>query len=165
MNLSKHVDPVISKRLSSSSATLLNSPDRGTVQKENNKKCSVLYLMLFYFYGCLQMEIIIWSCFPYISQIGRKKPQSKKAVNGWAAFSLRHFRTWLSDCVQQCWRRCFSGLFSNNSRSHPLIHPSANNLCYQHFFTSNQIAAAFHLHSGNSRLWLSDRICLNDSCW
>uniref|UniRef100_A0A8D2B3B0 Ensconsin n=2 Tax=Sciurus vulgaris TaxID=55149 RepID=A0A8D2B3B0_SCIVU len=28
MNLSKHVDPVISKRLSSSSATLLNSPDR-----------------------------------------------------------------------------------------------------------------------------------------
>lgn len=29
MNLSKHVDPVISKRLSSSSATLLNSPDRG----------------------------------------------------------------------------------------------------------------------------------------
>ncbi|XP_039508553.1 ensconsin isoform X5 [Pimephales promelas] len=30
MNLSKHTDPVISKRLSSSSATLLNSPDRGT---------------------------------------------------------------------------------------------------------------------------------------
>ncbi|XP_057175801.1 ensconsin isoform X9 [Triplophysa rosa] len=29
MNLSKHMDPVISKRLSSSSATLLNSPDRG----------------------------------------------------------------------------------------------------------------------------------------
>ncbi|XP_073795495.1 ensconsin isoform X22 [Danio rerio] len=29
MNLSKHTDPVISKRLSSSSATLLNSPDRG----------------------------------------------------------------------------------------------------------------------------------------
>uniref|UniRef100_A0A8C5WJF7 Microtubule associated protein 7 n=1 Tax=Leptobrachium leishanense TaxID=445787 RepID=A0A8C5WJF7_9ANUR len=29
MNLSKHVDPVISKRLSTSSATLLNSPDRG----------------------------------------------------------------------------------------------------------------------------------------
>ncbi|XP_033861469.3 ensconsin-like isoform X11 [Acipenser ruthenus] len=28
MNLSKHVDPVISKRLSSSSATLLNTPDR-----------------------------------------------------------------------------------------------------------------------------------------
>ncbi|XP_071074787.1 ensconsin isoform X3 [Dasypus novemcinctus] len=28
MNLSKHVDPVISKRLSTSSATLLNSPDR-----------------------------------------------------------------------------------------------------------------------------------------
>ncbi|NXF50336.1 MAP7 protein, partial [Oceanites oceanicus] len=28
MNLSKHVDPVINKRLSSSSATLLNSPDR-----------------------------------------------------------------------------------------------------------------------------------------
>ncbi|XP_067882203.1 ensconsin-like isoform X4 [Heterodontus francisci] len=28
MNLAKHVDPVISKRLSSSSATLLNSPDR-----------------------------------------------------------------------------------------------------------------------------------------
>lgn len=28
MNLSKHIDPVISKRLSSSSATLLNSPDR-----------------------------------------------------------------------------------------------------------------------------------------
>lgn len=29
MNLSKPTDPVISKRLSSSSATLLNSPDRG----------------------------------------------------------------------------------------------------------------------------------------
>ncbi|CAJ1078226.1 ensconsin isoform X3 [Xyrichtys novacula] len=29
MNLSKHTDPVISKRLSSSSATLLHSPDRG----------------------------------------------------------------------------------------------------------------------------------------
>lgn len=29
MNLSKHTDPVISKRLSSSSATLLNSQDRG----------------------------------------------------------------------------------------------------------------------------------------
>ncbi|XP_063773470.1 ensconsin isoform X2 [Pseudophryne corroboree] len=29
MNLSKHVDPVINKRLSTSSATLLNSPDRG----------------------------------------------------------------------------------------------------------------------------------------
>ncbi|XP_026776401.3 ensconsin isoform X6 [Pangasianodon hypophthalmus] len=29
MNLSKHIDPVINKRLSSSSATLLNSPDRG----------------------------------------------------------------------------------------------------------------------------------------
>ncbi|XP_037397319.1 ensconsin isoform X7 [Pygocentrus nattereri] len=29
MNLSKHTDPVITKRLSSSSATLLNSPDRG----------------------------------------------------------------------------------------------------------------------------------------
>ncbi|XP_063299341.1 ensconsin isoform X3 [Pelobates fuscus] len=29
MNLSKHIDPVISKRLSTSSATLLNSPDRG----------------------------------------------------------------------------------------------------------------------------------------
>ncbi|XP_061234458.1 ensconsin isoform X9 [Neopsephotus bourkii] len=30
MNLSKHVDPVINKRLSSSSATLLNSPDRAS---------------------------------------------------------------------------------------------------------------------------------------
>lgn len=29
MNLSKHTDPVITKRLSSSSATLLHSPDRG----------------------------------------------------------------------------------------------------------------------------------------
>ncbi|KAM8945546.1 ensconsin [Pelodytes ibericus] len=29
MNLSKHIDPVINKRLSTSSATLLNSPDRG----------------------------------------------------------------------------------------------------------------------------------------
>uniref|UniRef100_A0AAY4CCU4 Ensconsin n=1 Tax=Denticeps clupeoides TaxID=299321 RepID=A0AAY4CCU4_9TELE len=29
VNLSKHTDPIISKRLSSSSATLLNSPDRG----------------------------------------------------------------------------------------------------------------------------------------
>lgn len=38
MNLSKHVDPVINKRLSSSSATLLNSPDRGTVSKEKKKK-------------------------------------------------------------------------------------------------------------------------------
>ncbi|XP_034018061.1 ensconsin isoform X4 [Thalassophryne amazonica] len=31
MNLSKHADPVITKRLSSSSATLLHSPDRGRV--------------------------------------------------------------------------------------------------------------------------------------
>nr|DBA26695.1 TPA: hypothetical protein GDO54_010920 [Pyxicephalus adspersus] len=31
MNLTKHVDPVINKRLSTSSAALLNSPDRGTV--------------------------------------------------------------------------------------------------------------------------------------
>lgn len=46
MNLSKHVDPVISKRLSSSSATLLNSPDRGTVKRKT--KCSVIYLMLFF---------------------------------------------------------------------------------------------------------------------
>uniref|UniRef100_A0A3B4AX60 Uncharacterized protein n=1 Tax=Periophthalmus magnuspinnatus TaxID=409849 RepID=A0A3B4AX60_9GOBI len=35
MNLSKHTDPVITKRLSSSSATLLHSPDRGTSQKLN----------------------------------------------------------------------------------------------------------------------------------
>uniref|UniRef100_A0A3B5A7H9 Uncharacterized protein n=1 Tax=Stegastes partitus TaxID=144197 RepID=A0A3B5A7H9_9TELE len=32
MNLSKHADPVITKRLSSSSATLLHSPDRGNQQ-------------------------------------------------------------------------------------------------------------------------------------
>uniref|UniRef100_A0A8D2JBS2 Microtubule associated protein 7 n=1 Tax=Varanus komodoensis TaxID=61221 RepID=A0A8D2JBS2_VARKO len=38
MNLSKHVDPVINKRLSSSSATLLNSPDRGTVKKATEKE-------------------------------------------------------------------------------------------------------------------------------
>lgn len=38
MNLSKHVDPVINKRLSSSSATLLNSPDRGTVWKKSEKQ-------------------------------------------------------------------------------------------------------------------------------
>ncbi|XP_026941349.1 ensconsin isoform X3 [Sagmatias obliquidens] len=35
MNLSKHVDPVISKRLSSSSATLLNSPDRASCSPIN----------------------------------------------------------------------------------------------------------------------------------
>ncbi|XP_051961767.1 ensconsin [Xyrauchen texanus] len=44
MNLSKHTDPVISKRLSSSSATLLNSPDRGMRRMpltpwENNVVC------------------------------------------------------------------------------------------------------------------------------
>ncbi|XP_067840906.1 ensconsin isoform X2 [Heptranchias perlo] len=33
MNLTKHADPVISKRLSSSSATLLNSPDRALKQR------------------------------------------------------------------------------------------------------------------------------------
>lgn len=61
MNLSKHVDPVISKRLSSSSATLLNSPDRGTVKRKTKqkKKCSVIYLMLLFFSGCLQLKISI----------------------------------------------------------------------------------------------------------
>lgn len=46
MNLSKHVDPVINKRLSSSSATLLNSPDRGTVKKKTEKERAknVLYV-------------------------------------------------------------------------------------------------------------------------
>ncbi|XP_062871885.1 ensconsin isoform X2 [Trichomycterus rosablanca] len=33
MNLSKHIDPVITKRLSSSSATLLNSPDRALLKR------------------------------------------------------------------------------------------------------------------------------------
>ncbi|XP_033861461.3 ensconsin-like isoform X3 [Acipenser ruthenus] len=36
MNLSKHVDPVISKRLSSSSATLLNTPDRALQKRISN---------------------------------------------------------------------------------------------------------------------------------
>ncbi|XP_041106357.1 ensconsin-like isoform X2 [Polyodon spathula] len=36
MNLSKHVDPVISKRLSSSSATLLNAPDRALQKRIPN---------------------------------------------------------------------------------------------------------------------------------
>ncbi|XP_067301699.1 ensconsin isoform X2 [Pseudorasbora parva] len=41
MNLSKHTDPVISKRLSSSSATLLNSPDRA-LQKQTSLSSSCL---------------------------------------------------------------------------------------------------------------------------
>ncbi|XP_039508552.1 ensconsin isoform X4 [Pimephales promelas] len=41
MNLSKHTDPVISKRLSSSSATLLNSPDRA-LQKRTSLSSSCL---------------------------------------------------------------------------------------------------------------------------
>ncbi|XP_046725743.1 ensconsin isoform X3 [Silurus meridionalis] len=41
MNLSKHIDPVISKRLSSSSATLLNTPDRG-LQKQTSLSSSCL---------------------------------------------------------------------------------------------------------------------------
>ncbi|XP_057175794.1 ensconsin isoform X3 [Triplophysa rosa] len=41
MNLSKHMDPVISKRLSSSSATLLNSPDRA-LQKQTSLSSSCL---------------------------------------------------------------------------------------------------------------------------
>ncbi|XP_027000971.2 ensconsin isoform X2 [Tachysurus fulvidraco] len=41
MNLSKHIDPVINKRLSSSSATLLNSPDRG-LQKQTSLSSSCL---------------------------------------------------------------------------------------------------------------------------
>ncbi|XP_065141257.1 ensconsin isoform X1 [Paramisgurnus dabryanus] len=41
MNLSKHTDPVISKRLSSSSATLLNSPDRA-LQKQTSMSSSCL---------------------------------------------------------------------------------------------------------------------------
>lgn len=54
MNLSKHVDPVISKRLSSSSATLLNSPDRGTVQRKTTKV--FCYLLNAFFSGCLQIK-------------------------------------------------------------------------------------------------------------
>ncbi|XP_053499102.1 ensconsin isoform X1 [Ictalurus furcatus] len=41
MNLSKHIDPVINKRLSSSSATLLNSSDRG-LQKQTSLSSSCL---------------------------------------------------------------------------------------------------------------------------
>ncbi|XP_060793604.1 ensconsin isoform X2 [Neoarius graeffei] len=41
MNLSKHTDPVINKRLSSSSATLLNSSDRG-LQKQTSLSSSCL---------------------------------------------------------------------------------------------------------------------------
>ncbi|XP_068073048.1 ensconsin isoform X8 [Danio rerio] len=41
MNLSKHTDPVISKRLSSSSATLLNSPDRA-LRKQTSFSSSCL---------------------------------------------------------------------------------------------------------------------------
>ncbi|KAL7864184.1 hypothetical protein AOLI_G00156040 [Acnodon oligacanthus] len=41
MNLSKHTDPVITKRLSSSSATLLNSPDRA-LQKRTSLSSSCL---------------------------------------------------------------------------------------------------------------------------
>uniref|UniRef100_A0A674H4L0 Microtubule associated protein 7 n=1 Tax=Taeniopygia guttata TaxID=59729 RepID=A0A674H4L0_TAEGU len=42
MNLSKHVDPVINKRLSSSSATLLNSPDRVIPVCPRSASCSPL---------------------------------------------------------------------------------------------------------------------------
>ncbi|KAM9445966.1 ensconsin isoform 2-T2 [Clarias gariepinus] len=41
INLSKHIDPVINKRLSSSSATLLNTPDRG-LQKQTSLSSSCL---------------------------------------------------------------------------------------------------------------------------
>ncbi|KAF5897284.1 ensconsin isoform X3, partial [Clarias magur] len=41
MNLSKHIDPVINKRLSSSSATLLNTQDRG-LQKQTSLSSSCL---------------------------------------------------------------------------------------------------------------------------
>ncbi|TRY67981.1 hypothetical protein DNTS_035547 [Danionella cerebrum] len=41
MNLTKHTDPIISKRLSSSSATLLNSPDRA-LQKQTSFSSSCL---------------------------------------------------------------------------------------------------------------------------
>ncbi|XP_036011558.1 ensconsin isoform X4 [Mus musculus] len=44
MNLSKHVDPVISKRLSSSSATLLNSPDRVIPICPRSASCSPIIM-------------------------------------------------------------------------------------------------------------------------
>ncbi|XP_037698401.1 ensconsin isoform X3 [Choloepus didactylus] len=46
MNLSKHVDPVISKRLSSSSATLLNSPDRARRLQLSPWESSVVHRLL-----------------------------------------------------------------------------------------------------------------------
>ncbi|KAA0706646.1 Ensconsin Epithelial microtubule-associated protein of 115 kDa [Triplophysa tibetana] len=42
MNLSKHMDPVISKRLSSSSATLLNSPDRALLKHTSQSSSCLL---------------------------------------------------------------------------------------------------------------------------
>ncbi|XP_056589854.1 ensconsin isoform X2 [Triplophysa dalaica] len=42
MNLSKHMDPVISKRLSSSSATLLNSPDRALLKQTSQSSSCLL---------------------------------------------------------------------------------------------------------------------------
>uniref|UniRef100_A0A3Q2P547 Uncharacterized protein n=1 Tax=Fundulus heteroclitus TaxID=8078 RepID=A0A3Q2P547_FUNHE len=46
VNLSKHTDPIITKRLSSSSATLLHSPDRGN---ENKQHAHVVSLDFFFF--------------------------------------------------------------------------------------------------------------------
>ncbi|KAM5164889.1 ensconsin isoform 2-T2 [Mantella aurantiaca] len=46
MNLSKHVDPVINKRLSTSSATLLNTPDRGRKPQLSPWESSVVSRLL-----------------------------------------------------------------------------------------------------------------------
>lgn len=46
MNLSRHADPIITKRLSSSSATLLHSPDRGNAD-EPFAQAAILFMPLF----------------------------------------------------------------------------------------------------------------------
>uniref|UniRef100_A0A803KBW7 Microtubule-associated protein 7 n=1 Tax=Xenopus tropicalis TaxID=8364 RepID=A0A803KBW7_XENTR len=64
MNLSKHFDPVINKRLSTSSATILNSPDKGTVPWNhcmtfcypNNRVFNVIILALCNYYYLHKMQ-------------------------------------------------------------------------------------------------------------
>uniref|UniRef100_A0A673CRE0 MAP7 domain containing 3 n=1 Tax=Sphaeramia orbicularis TaxID=375764 RepID=A0A673CRE0_9TELE len=57
MNLSKHTDPVITKRLSSSSATLLHSPDRGKRGKKHSKE-TLLFIIFPMVFLCLLLLYI-----------------------------------------------------------------------------------------------------------
>lgn len=62
MNLSKHTDPVITKRLSSSSATLLHSPDRGNEITINN----IIHYIIHFAIVCLcPSSILCYLCLLY----------------------------------------------------------------------------------------------------